>query len=64
MYRAFMAGFSQQAGIMCAQLVIQTAIQTRAFQNFTSRVIPQQEETKPEPAQTIGFVQHKEQNVY
>jgi len=63
MYRAFMTGFSQQAGIMCAQLVIQTAIQTRAFRNFTSRVIPQQEETKPELTQVIGFVQHKEQNV-
>lgn len=64
MYRSFMAGFSQQAGIMCAQLAIQTAIQTRAFQNFTSRVIPQQEGTKLESARAIGFIQNKEQNVY
>jgi ABC-type sulfate transport system permease component len=53
-----MAGFSQQAGIMCAQIFIQSAVQTRAFQNFVSLVASQQEKSKLKTAQTIGFVQH------
>lgn len=65
MYKTFMAGFSQQAGEMIAQIVIGTAVQTRAFQSFTSKITHQQKQTTSEQTQTIGFVQaNKEKNVF
>lgn len=68
MYRAFMAGFSQQAGIMVAQIAVQTACQTRAFQAFVSRVVHNEheeleEEQEEQEVQKIGFVHNNQEQM-
>ena len=55
-----MDGFSQQAGVMFAQIIIGTAIQTRAFQDFTSKITYQKEQLRASQTQTIGFIQTNE----
>ena len=65
MYRAFMAGFCQQAGIMVAQIAVQTACQTRAFQAFVSRVVHNEHEEceEEQEVQKIGFVHNNQEQM-
>ena len=65
MYRAFMAGFCQQAGIMVAQIAVQTACQTRAFQAFVSKVVHHEHEEceEEQEVQKIGFVHNNQEQM-
>ena len=65
MYRAFMAGFAQQAGIMVAQIAVQTACQTRAFRSFVSKVVHHEHEEceEEQEVQKIGFVHNNQEEM-
>ena len=65
MYRAFMAGFCQQAGIMVAQIAVQTACHTSVSQVFVSKAIHYDiEELKEEQeVQKIGFVHNNQEQM-
>jgi hypothetical protein len=55
MFRTFMSGFSQQAGKMMAEVVVQMAMQTKTAQALIYSIV-QQPDTEIEETRPVGFV--------